>query len=237
MKSLDLENIIIILLIAIIGYMIYKRNEKLNGSDSEQSSEQRSEKSSEQHSKQESETMPLPTELKPENKLIKLFTESEVEPYPEYPYDSNLPSSGEKRSENVNEFLDEYMNYKRFGNKIEHITTDEEINAYRKSFLDFRNVTNTSSHGFDPVDEMNLQKISGLYQGGLKIKDIYDKISAKNFDTTKIDLNSMQFNERVDDYIRSNTFEYENDEVSNGGFFFNKIRGSEKRNEHYQAYP
>jgi hypothetical protein len=47
----------------------------------------------------------------------------------------------------------------------------------------------------------------------------------------------MQFNDRVDNYIHSNTFEYENDEVSNGGFFFNNIKGSEKRDFEYQAYP
>ena len=129
------------------------------------------------------------------------------------------------------------MNYSRFGNKIEHITTDEEINEYRKSFLDFRNVTNTSSHGFDPVDEMNLEKISGLYKDGLKVKDVYDKISSTNFDKSKIDVTSMQFNDKVDNYIRSNTFEYENDEVSNGGFFFNNIRGSENRNQHFQTFP
>jgi hypothetical protein len=220
MKSKDIENIVIALLIGVIVYMIYKRNERLNATPTSTST------SPSLKTQEDINVMQMPEEVK-----------KQVEQNPEYPYDSNLPKPGKKRNDNLNEFLDEYMNYTRFGNKIEQITTDDEINAYRKSFLDFRNVTNTSSHGFDPVDEMNLEKVSGLYQGGLKVKDVYDKIAAKNFDTTKIDVNSMQFNERVDNYIRSNTFEYDNDEVSNGGFFFEKIRGSEGRNEHYQAFP
>ena len=169
--------------------------------------------------------------------MPEVITQNEVVGNSDNSYEPNLPSANKPRTESENQFINEYMNYSRFGNKIDHITTDDEINAYRKSFLDFRNVTNTSSHGFDPVDQMNLANISGLYKDGLKVKDVYDKISAKNFDTTKIDVTSMQFNDRVDNYIHSNTFEYDNDEVSNGGFFFNKIKGTENRDLDFQAFP
>ncbi len=219
MKEKDLENIIIFLLIVVIIYMIYKRNEKM--SDEQKVNPETNSKQSQPVSQPVSQPIQIQQELNVEG------------------------VSDEKIQKNVDEkcgqveqkkFIDEYMNYSRFGNKIDKITTDEEINAYRKSFLDFRNVTNQTSHGFDPVDQMNLDKISGLYQGGLKIHEVYDKIAAKNFDTTKIDLYSMQMNERIDDTIRSNTFEYDNDEVSNGGFFFEKIKGNENTNE-LSAFP
>lgn len=234
MSSKNLENLIILLLVGIIIYMIYKRNEHFDNSakNQEEVKQELQPKVVQYVSKVVPEVIP---EVVPEV-VPEVAKQNEIEGNAEYPYDSNLPPAGKTRSENENEFLNEYMNYSRFGNKIEHITTDEEINEYRKSFLDFRNVTNTSSHGFDPVDEMNLAKISGLYKDGLKVKDVYDKISATNFDKSKIDVASMQFNEKVDNYIRSNTFEYENDEVSNGGFFFEKIRGNENTNE-LSAFP
>ena len=46
----------------------------------------------------------------------------------------------------------------------------------------------------------------------------------------------MQHNEKRDDRIISNRFDYDDDTVNNGGFFFNKIRGSEKRNEYPSAF-
>jgi len=227
MSSKNLENLIILLLVGVIIYMIYKRSEKLDNTSSilpEMIAAVRPTVKAEQK--------PVVPEVVPE-----VITQNEVVGNSDDSYEPNLPSANKPRTESENEFLNEYMNYSRFGNKIDHITTDEEINAYRKSFLDFRNVTNTTSHGFDPVDEMNLDKISGLYKDGLKVKDVYDKISAKNFDTTKIDVTSMQFNDKVDNYINSNTFEYDNDEVSNGGFFFNKIKGTENRDFKFQAFP
>jgi len=239
MTEKDLENIIIFLLVVVIIYMIYKRNEKMtsNNQTSEESLRDNivlAQESVKHEPTKHEPTKPEPTKPEP------------TKPEPTKP-DTNIiegvsndrfGKSIDEKCEQVEQkkFIDEYMNYSRFGNNIEKITTDDEINAYRKSFLDFRNVTNQTSHGFDPVDQMNLDKISGLYQGGLKIHEVYDKIAAKNFDTSKIDLYSMQMNERIDDTIRSNTFEYDNDEVSNGGFFFEKIKGNENSNE-LKAFP
>ena len=208
MSEKNLENIIIFLLVVVIIYMIYKRNEKMTNNIQPE------------YDYQKTQMMPIQeTQVQPIQKELNVEGVS----------NEKLRYNVDDKCEQVEQrkFIDEYMNYSRFGNKIDKITTDEEINAYRKSFLDFRNVTNQTSHGFDPVDQMNLDKISGLYQGGLKIHEVYDKIAAKNFDTSKIDLYSMQMNERIDDTIRSNTFEYDNDEVSNGGFFFEKIKGNE----------
>jgi hypothetical protein len=216
MSLKDLENIIILLLVIVIVYMIYKRNEKMEAIAYDKHQTQFQPQS---ESKQESYQFQDIKEL--QAKYL-----NEIEGNSDESLRPNLNLDKKCQSE-VNQFLDEYMNYSRFGNQIEKISTDEEINAYRKSFLDFRNVTDQSSHGFDPVDRMNLDRINGLYKGGLKIHEVYDKIASSNFDTSKIDLYSMQMNERIDDTIRSNTFEYDNDEVSNGGFFFEKIRGNE----------
>ena len=218
MSDKNLENIIIFLLVVVIIYMIYKRNEKMNVN-------------------QEPTQQIQPTQqIKSSPTEIVSSESSPVEGISDEKLRQNINLSNNCENVETNQFLDEYMNYSRFGNKIEKITTDEEINGYRKSFLDFRNVINQSSHGFDPVDQMNLDKISGLYQGGLKIHDVYDKITATNFDTSKIDLYSMQLNERIDDNVRSNTFQYDNDEVSNGGFFFEKIKGNEITNN-LKAFP
>jgi len=216
MSEKNLENIIIFLLVVVIIYMIYKRNEKMTNNIQPEYDYQKTQ----MKPIQETQMMPIQeTQVQPIQKELNVEGVS----------NEKLRYNVDDKCEQVEQrkFIDEYMNYSRFGNKIDKITTDEEINAYRKSFLDFRNVTNQTSHGFDPVDQMNLDKISGLYQGGLKIHEVYDKIAAKNFDTSKIDLYSMQMNERIDDTIRSNTFEYDNDEVSNGGFFFEKIKGNE----------
>jgi hypothetical protein len=219
MNEKDLENIIIFLLVVVIIYMIYKRNEKMTNNIQPENNYQETQMKPVQETQmkpvQETQVQPIQKELNVEGVSTEKLR---------YNVDDKCEQVEQRK------FIDEYMNYSRFGNKIDKITTDEEINAYRKSFLDFRNVTNQTSHGFDPVDQMNLDKISGLYQGGLKIHEVYDKIAAKNFDTSKIDLYSMQMNERIDDTIRSNTFEYDNDEVSNGGFFFEKIKGNENTN-------
>ena len=228
MNDKDLENIIIFLLVVVIIYMIYKRNEKMTNNIQTENNYQETQ----MKPVQETQMAPVQeTQMKPVQETQKELSVEGVS-------DEKLRYNVDEKCEQVEQrkFIDEYMNYSRFGNKIDKITTDEEINAYRKSFLDFRNVTNQTSHGFDPVDQMNLDKISGLYKGGLKIHEVYDKIAAKNFDTTKIDLYSMQMNERIDDTIRSNTFEYDNDEVSNGGFFFEKIKGNEIKNE-LSAFP
>jgi hypothetical protein len=224
MSEKNLENIIIFLLVVVIIYMIYKRNEKMTNNIQPENNYQKTQmnpvKETQMMADQETQMKPIQeTQVQPIQK--ELIVEGVSNEKLRYNVDDKCEQVEQRK------FIDEYMNYSRFGNKIDKISTDEEINAYRKSFLDFRNVTNQTSHGFDPVDQMNLDKISGLYQGGLKIHEVYDKIAAKNFDTSKIDLYSMQMNERIDDTIRSNTFEYDNDEVSNGGFFFEKIKGNE----------
>ena len=53
--------------------------------------------------------------------------------------------------EQLNEFVKEYKDHGRFtkGNVGIEKGNEMEINAYRKSFLDFRNYTNNTSNGFD----------------------------------------------------------------------------------------
>jgi len=86
----------------------------------------------------------------------------------------------------VNDYLDEYMNYSRFDKSKQTETTKEDLDKHRGEFFDFRNKINRDSHGFDPVDQLNLDRLSGKINNGLKISDIYDKITATNFDVSSI---------------------------------------------------
>jgi hypothetical protein len=131
----------------------------------------------------------------------------------------------------VTKFINEYKDYGRFSKnskEIEHITSGKDINAYRKSFLDFRNYVNNDSHGFDAVDKVNLENLSKLRSQGLKVSDIYDKVTANNFSPFNIDIVGMQHNHKQDeDILLPNEFHYDSDTVNNGAFFFEKVRGND----------
>ena len=141
----------------------------------------------------------------------------------------------------VNSFLDEYINYSRFTNKPpELISSKEDINAYRQSYLDFNNMINTTSHGFDPVDRMNENIVAKAEANGMSVSEVYDRITSSNFDTSNIDLITMQHvaEKKLDNgkYLDINKIQYVNDNVNNGGFFFEKVEGSDERlNEKYAA--
>jgi hypothetical protein len=79
------------------------------------------------------------------------------------------------------------MNYSRFDKLKQTESTTDDLDKHRGEFFDFRNKINRDSHGFDPVDQLNLDRLSGKIDNGLKISDIYDKIAATNFDTSSMD--------------------------------------------------
>ncbi len=88
--------------------------------------------------------------------------------------------------EEVNKYLDEYMNYSRFDKVKQNATTRKDVDKYRAEYIDFRNKIQRDSHGFDPVDEMNLDRLNPRDMRGENIADIYDKITAKNFDVSSM---------------------------------------------------
>jgi hypothetical protein len=88
--------------------------------------------------------------------------------------------------EEVNKYLDEYMNYSRFDKLKQPPTTKQDVDKYRADYINFRNMTNTNSHGFDAVDEMNLDRLNPRDMSGENIADIYDKLTAKNFDPSSM---------------------------------------------------
>jgi hypothetical protein len=88
--------------------------------------------------------------------------------------------------EEVNKYLDEYMNYSRFDKVKQNATTRQDVDKYRAEYIDFRNKIQRDSHGFDPVDEMNLDRLNPRDMRGENIADIYDRITAKNFDVSSI---------------------------------------------------
>ncbi len=147
----------------------------------------------------------------------------------------NTIISGTQKTEfeEVDKFIKEYKDYSRFNRPIPTISTDEEINSYRSSFLDFRMYTDQTSHNMDPVDQMNIENIAKNNSNGSNISDVYDRISATNYKPSNIDIVGMQHNENRNDRIISNQFSYEDDNVNNGGFFFDQIMASDIDNESY----
>ena len=60
---------------------------------------------------------------------------------------------------------------------------------------------------------------------GLKVSDVYDKITSNNYKESNIDVVSMLHNEKLDDTVRTNEFRYDSDTVNNGAPFFGNVTG------------
>lgn len=136
--------------------------------------------------------------------------------------------------EELDKFVNEYKDYGRFAKGNQGISkgNDMEINAYRKSFLDFRNYTNNTSNGFDAVDNMNLEKLQDDSKG-MNVSDVYDRITANNYKESNVDIVGMLHNEKVDNTIRTNEFRYDSDTVNNGAPFFGNVTGYDNQNQEH----
>jgi hypothetical protein len=204
--SKTVENVIIVILIIAIVYMLFANNSK----------------SSDKNKKvQFGQTQ----QIECDSNLIGYFQKKEnmsesTDPSEVSGYD------GLEDYEQLNNFVDEYKDVGRFTKKDVSLPkgSEEEINAYRKSFLDFRSYTNNTTNGFDAVDKMNLEKIQDESKG-MKISDVYDRITANNYKESNIDVVGMTHNEKVDNTIRTNEFRYDSDTVNNGAPFFGNVTG------------
>jgi hypothetical protein len=115
-------------------------------------------------------------------------------------------------------------------------TIYDKLEDYQNEFFNFRNKVNNTSHTVDNIDNMNqriIAEIRGENQtNGKTIKDVYDSL----FDKTMIDQN-------VDDVTKLSQYKteandgtcftddhwlYENDDVSNGGYFMDNVVGQNK---------
>lgn len=225
------ENLIIVILVVAIIYMLFKNDIKQNlkdvvknESNNELKNQLKNELKNELINKEKDKKVSFnekPLEIEIENKEIK--DEDEISGH-----------DWVEDYEQLNEFVEEYKDHGRFtkGNVGIEKGNEMEINAYRKSFLDFRNYTNNTSNGFDAVDNMNLEKLQDESKG-MKVSDVYDKITANNYKESNIDIVGMQHNETVDGTVRTNEFHYDSDTVNNGAFFFDKVTGYD--NESYDS--
>jgi hypothetical protein len=244
-KSNTFEIIVIILLLVMIVYMMFKLHQENLESTSDSTSDSTSES-----------TMQLPVELPVQSQDVEKKVRFDL---PESNSLSNSQAELESKQESVEEsivgnddissssprevnaFLDEYINYSRFTNKPpELISSKEDINAYRQSYLDFNNMINRTSSGFDPVDRMNENIVAKAEANGMSVSEVYDRIASSNFDTSNIDLITMQHvaEKKTDNgkYLDINKIQYKDDNVNNGGFFFEKVEGSDERlNERYMT--
>ena len=238
-----LEKIIIVVLIIVILYMLFKK-ERMENTISQQTSQEVINFSSptipmemsppvtvsppvEQPMQRNVETQPMQriVETQPMQEMQNELGDDRL----------NTIISGTQKTEfeEVDKFIKEYKDYSRFNRPIPIISSDEEINAYRSSFFDFRMYTEQTSHNMDPVDQMNLENIAKNNSNGSNISDVYDRISATNYNPSNIDIVGMQHNEKRNERIVSNQFSYKDDNVNNGGFFFDQIMASDIDNESY----
>jgi competence protein ComGC len=217
MGQKTVENLVIVLLVIAIIYMLFRNN--LNGN--KKNSDKRvafAEKNQ---------------EIKLDQKLMEEFTEDKQDK--KNLNEDDVPGHDWIQDyEELDKFVSEYKDYGRFakGNQGLAKGNEMEINAYRKSFLDFRNYTNNTSNGFDAVDNMNLEKLQDESKG-MKISEVYDRISANNYKESNVDIVGMLHNEKVDNTIRTNEFRYDSDTVNNGAPFFNNVIGYDNRS--YEA--
>ncbi len=203
--SKTVENVIIVVLIIAIVYMLFANNSKPSDKN----------KKVQFGKTQEIETDSNLVFFQKKENMSESTDQSEVSGY-----------DGLEDYEQLNKFVDEYKDVGRFTKKDVSLPkgSEEEINAYRKSFLDFRNYTNNTTNGFDAVDKMNLEKIQDESKG-MKISDVYDRITANNYKESNVDVVGMTHNEKVDDTIRTNEFRYDSDTVNNGAPFFGNVTG------------
>lgn len=88
-----------------------------------------------------------------------------------------------KTSDEVNSFLDEYVQYDRIKHSdINNNYTNSDIDEHRQNVIDFRNKIENSSKGIDPVDRINLIQISNRTNnnqilGVSRIADIYNSLT------------------------------------------------------------
>lgn len=213
MTSKNIENFIILSLVVLIFYMIYKLNKNnenlfpLNPIYRVKSYRQKNKKDSEPRPSIEG----IEDKSQPYDYVISKFesdkNKDDVDasfylPSPVYEKinhpmtnfnldDNDLyafkdPADNVYPREEVNKYLDEYMNYSRFDKVKQNATTRKDVDEYRANYIDFRNKIQRDSHGFDPVDEMNLDRLNPRDMRGVNIADIYDKITAKNFDVSSM---------------------------------------------------
>lgn len=203
--SKTIENVIIVVLIIAIVYMLFTNN-----LESDKNKKVQFDKTEQYFQKKENMTEA--------EKTAEKTVESDITEMSGY--------DGLEDYEKLNNFIDEYKDVGRFTKKDVSLPkgSEEEINAYRKSFLDFRNYTNNTTNGFDAVDKMNLERMQDESKG-LKVSDVYDKITSNNYKESNIDVVSMLHNEKLDDTVRTNEFRYDSDTVNNGAPFFGNVTG------------
>jgi hypothetical protein len=239
-NSKTFEIVIIVILIVLIVYMLVKlNNEHLENTQAETQAETHAQLQVEEKKVR----FDLPSLSMGDSTVTRVETKSETVPSETESKSNEIVGADDDNSSNlrdVNNFLDEYVNYSRFTNKPpELISSQEDINSYRKSYLDFNNMINRTSSGFDAVDRMNEHTMAKAEASGMTVSEVYDRISGSNFDTSNIDLVSMQHvakkESKKNKYLDINKIQYKDDTVNNGGFFFENVEGSENLNDTYMT--
>ena len=244
-NSKTFEIVIIVILIVLIVYMLVKlNNEHLENTQAEaQPQAQAQQEAQIEEKKVRFDLPPLSMNDSSVTSVTSVETKSETAQSETESKSNEIVGADDDNSSNlrdVNNFLDEYVNYSRFTNKPpELISSQEDINSYRKSYLDFNNMINRTSSGFDAVDRMNEHTMAKAEASGMTVSEVYDRISGSNFDTSNIDLVSMQHvakkESKKNKYLDINKIQYKDDTVNNGGFFFENVEGAENLNDTYMT--
>ena len=124
-------------------------------------------------------------------------------PYGRSSYTDNPKDEEDER----NRFIDEYVFNNRVNCNNKPNQNDINLAEYRRDVFEFRNKTSQIANNHSPVDSVNEMILNNPDLSGMKISDIYDKLTSNDFNTTytKIDDNdviygSVKYNDNVSPY-------------------------------------
>ena len=141
-------------------------------------------------------------------KPVKRVRFADTPEYMKCPYGRTSYTDNPKDEEDVrNRFIDEYVFNNRVNCNNKPNDTNIELDEYRRDVFDFRNKTNQIANNHSPVDNINEVIVNNPDLSGMKISDIYDKLTSNDFNTTytKIDDNdviygTVKYNDNVSPY-------------------------------------
>lgn len=139
----------------------------------------------------------------------------------------------------TDQFVDEYVYNGR--NKLQSCKmSDSQMDDFKDNYFEFRDRVWNSSHGQDVVDEMNQQYLlenenNVNVNPDMKIKDIYDSLTSNKINNPKIDTITRETfytkNGSNGQFAVNDIHLYDNENIMNGGQYYDQVYGNDQLNE------
>lgn len=139
----------------------------------------------------------------------------------------------------TDQFFDEYVFNGR--NKLQPGTmSDSQMNDFKDNYFEFRDRVWNPSHGQDVVDEINQQSLLEIENNvannsNMKIKDIFDSLTNNKINNPKIDTITREtfYTQKGSNgqFAINDIHQYENENIMNGGQYYDQVCGNDQLNE------